>query len=75
MRTYLNVWFNSEGERASRITERLMSMGFRPMHGNYDYVYDWARIASMQESLALGDQVHETLKGCNVVFKLETVER
>ena len=73
MKTYLTVWFNTGGKRTSDVTERLMSMGFRPIKGNYDYVYDWQREVKVDEALMLADQVHETLADCYVVFKLETV--
>jgi hypothetical protein len=73
MKTYLVVWFNSDGGRSSEITERLLSMGFRPVRGNFDYVYDWGSNVGVDEAIRIGDQVHETLKGCNVSFKIETV--
>ena len=73
MKTYLVVWFSTEGQPVSETTERLMSMGFRPMSGNYDYVYDWSRDVPMDEVLSIGEQVQETLRGCGVTFKLETV--
>jgi len=55
------------------VTQRLMSMGFKPVKGNYDYVYEWGRRVSTEEALSIANQVHQTLKGCNVSFKLETV--
>jgi hypothetical protein len=73
MKTYLVAWFNSDGCKSSEITERLMSMGFRAIRGNYDYMYEWGSQATMDDVIRLGDLVHETLKGCNVTFKLETV--
>ncbi|MCD6523365.1 MAG: hypothetical protein J7K68_06540 [Candidatus Diapherotrites archaeon] len=73
MKTHLVIWFNSEGETVSEVTERLMSMGFRPVKGNYDFVYDWGKHANVEDALALGEKVQETLKGCGVLFKLETV--
>jgi len=72
MKTYLTVWFNTNGERTSEVTSRLMSMGFRPVKGKHDYAYDWQKNASVDEAISLADQVHSTLRGCNVTFKLET---
>ena len=72
MKTYLVVWFSSEGKSVTEVTDRLMSMGFRPMHGNYDYVYDWDKSASMDEVFTIGEKVQETLRGCGVTFKLES---
>jgi len=73
MKTYLIVWFNSNGAKPSEVTDRLLGMGFKPTHGNYDYVYDWHRTANMEEVLRIGDRVHETLEGLDVMFKIETI--
>ncbi|MBN3037589.1 MAG: hypothetical protein JW834_04030 [Candidatus Diapherotrites archaeon] len=73
MRTYLVLWFNSEGRSATEVTDRLMSMGFRPVQGNYDYVYEWGKDASVDEAINMGDMVHATLRNCNAMFKLETI--
>jgi len=72
VKTYLVVWFNSDGESVSEVTRRLMSMGFKPVQGEYDYVYEWPKKPGMKELLSLGDQVQETLRDCRVEFKLET---
>ncbi len=74
MKSYLLVWFNSEGGRPSEVTQRLLSLGFQPMRGTHDYVYDWGRKVSVEEALSLGDKVQMTLRGMNVMFKLETVD-
>ena len=72
MKSYLTVWFDTRGDRTSEITQRLMSMGFRPVRGNYDYVYDWGKSATVEDAISLADKVYEILKGSTVVFKLET---
>ena len=74
MKTYLNIWFNSDGGSTTEVTSRLMSMGFRPMHGRYDYVYDWNGTTKLNDTITFGDSVAATLKGCNVYFTLETNE-
>ena len=71
--TYLRLWFNSKGEKPSEVTQRLTSMGFRVMKGNYDYAYDWSQRPSQEEILKLADQVHETLSDTRAVYKLETL--
>ena len=73
MKTYLLVWFNTEGAKPSEITERLLSAGFRPVHGNYDYVYDWDEDATVEDAIRIGDRVQDMLKGFNIMFKMETV--
>ena len=72
-RTYLTVWFHSDGGRPSDITSRLLSMGFKPVTGNYDYVYEWDKKVSTEKALQLGDQIKEILDGARVLFKMETV--
>ncbi|MBI4214876.1 hypothetical protein HY546_02685 [archaeon] len=72
MKTYLVVWFNSEGRKSSEITKRLMGLGFKVTKGAYDYEYDWRRDAKLEEIFSLSDNVHETLRGCNVYFKIES---
>jgi len=74
MMTYLVVWFSTEGGKPSDITERLLSMGFRPQEGEYDYVYEWGEKADINEILGIGDKIQNTLKGMGVTFKLETVQ-
>lgn len=72
MRSYLIIWFNSEGGKPSEINQRLMSLGFKPIQGNHDFVYDWGTNVDLEEILRFGDKVQMTLKGQNVLFKLET---
>jgi hypothetical protein len=73
MKTYLIVWFNSNGAKPSDVTERLLSMGFRPIEGQHDYVYDWGTTPDVNDVLKIGDQVQNVLKGSGVLFKLETI--
>ena len=73
MKTYLSIWFNSDGAKPSEVTKILAKIGFRPIRGNYDYEYDWGHNASVEEILDLGDRIQKMLKNCNVLFKLETV--
>ena len=72
MKTYLIVWFNSDGDKPTQVTERLLSMGFRPVGGHYDYVYEWQENAPLQEIIKIGDTIQNTLKGMDVTFRLET---
>ncbi len=73
MKSYLTIWFNSDGASPTEITERLMSMGFQPQKGEYDYVYNWGSQPHTEDALNLANQVHATLKGCNALFKIETL--
>ncbi len=75
MKTYLVVWFNSDGAAPSEVNSRLLSLGFKTVKGNYDFVYNWgSKKVSVEAILNLSDKVHLTLKGLNTMFKLETVD-
>ena len=73
MKTYLTIWFNSEGANPVIVAEKLRAMGFKPMKGKYDHFYDWGRTIELEEILQIGTAVHETLKGLKVLYTLETV--
>jgi len=73
MKSFLTVWFNSDGASPTEITERLMGMGFKPQKGEYDYVYDWPAQPKTEDALDLANKVQATLQGCNVLFKVETL--
>lgn len=73
MKTYLLVWFSSEGTRPSEINQRLMSLGFEPMKGSYDFVYNWNSSVSVEKILEFGDKVYLSLQGTGAMFKLETL--
>ena len=73
MKTYLTIWFNSEGADPSTVAQKLHSMGFNPIKGQHDHVYDWKKEPKLEEVLQLLNNVHYTLKGLNVLYKIETI--
>ncbi len=72
MKTFLLIWFNSNGASPSDVNRRLMSLGFQPMQGPYDYVYNWGDNVDVDEILRFGDKVHLSLQDSGVLFKIET---
>lgn len=74
MKSYLLVWFNSEGGRPSEVNRRLMSLGFKPMQGVHDYIYEWDSNTDLEEILNFGDRIQLTLNGLGVMFKIETIQ-
>jgi hypothetical protein len=72
MKTYLSIWFNSEGAGPLEIVERLRSLGFKPLRGYHDHVYDWGSRIEIEDILHMANSVRETLKGLKVLYKLET---
>ncbi|MCW4040605.1 MAG: hypothetical protein NWE83_07620 [Candidatus Bathyarchaeota archaeon] len=73
MNTYLMIWFNSEGAEPQEVVDKLRGIGFQPMRGPYDHVYEWTKDTDLEKILQLGTTVHQTLKGLKVLYKLETV--
>lgn len=73
-KTYLTIIFNSEGERPSEILTRLRSLGFKPMTGSKDMVYEWGNHVTVEDAISLLDRVYATLQGYNVLFSAETIE-
>ncbi len=73
-KTYLTIIFSSEGERPSEILTRLRSLGFKPITGSKDMVYEWGNHATVEEAISLLDKVYTTLQGYNVLFSAETIE-
>lgn len=73
MKTYLTVFFSSDGARPSVATESLLDLGFRPTKGPHDYVYEWGDVKDVKDLVWFADRVHAALEGTHVLFKLETV--
>jgi hypothetical protein len=72
VKTYLTIWFSSEGSGPVEVVDRLRSLGFEPLRGYHDHVYDWKRKIELGDILQLTDKIHETLKGMNVLYKIDT---
>ncbi len=73
MKTYLTLILYSEGANPIEIVDRLRSLGFEPITGVHDHVYDWGRKrVELEDILQIASSVHETLKGLKVFYRLET---
>lgn len=73
MKTYLDVTFFSEGAKPSEIINRLRSLGFKPVIGEHDMVYEWGSSASTDDSIWFADKIQATLEGFKIMFHIETV--
>ncbi len=73
MKTYITLWFSSEGESPTGVVGRLKEIGFKPVYGNYDMVYDWGSNSSIDNIIKLADMVKKRLSGTKTLFKLETL--
>ena len=73
MKTYLTVYFSSEGAKPSTVTDALLDLGFKATRGPHDFVYEWADAREVQDLVWFADKVHAALEGNQVLYKLETV--
>ncbi|MEW5760486.1 MAG: hypothetical protein AB1779_06955 [Candidatus Thermoplasmatota archaeon] len=73
MRTYLKIIVHSEGAKPSEIAKKLKYIGFEPVVGNYDFCLNWKKDVDADNALRFADTVHDTLKGCNVQFTIQTL--
>ncbi|MGA1821388.1 MAG: hypothetical protein ACMUIG_02550 [Thermoplasmatota archaeon] len=72
MKTYLQIFFNSEGSRPSDILDTLMNMGFKPIKGSHDFVYEWDKNTEVRDIIWFGDKIHEALRGHHVYYTMDT---
>lgn len=72
-RTYLVMYFGTNGIRASEIAKKLEAIGFETRFGSVDFVYDWKdKKPSKEDVLVLGDKLIAALDGSGAVFNLDT---
>jgi hypothetical protein len=72
METFVDVFMNADGEKASIIFDRLKRMGLKDHMGEHDFIYDWKGIVTITEELTLIDRIQEKLKGTGVILKFTT---
>ena len=73
MKTYLKVTFSSEGAKPSEVINRLRSLGFKPVMGEQDLIYEWGNSATIEDSIWFADKIQATLEGFRVMFQIETM--
>ncbi len=73
MKTYLTVYFNSNGSKPSSVTEQLLNLGFKPTKGPHDYYYEWGDAQDVNDLIWFADRVHAAIEDMGVMYKLETV--
>ncbi len=74
MKTYLTVFFNSNGDKPSEVTKTFKDLGFELTRGDYDYKYDWEDGASLDQIVSISDKIQELLRGKKILFQIETSE-
>lgn len=74
MKTYITIFFNSEGITPSHVKNQLLNLGFKATKGNYDFVYEWdEKNVGIEELIWFADKVHVALKDTKVYFTFETI--
>jgi len=75
--TRVQVWFYSEGASPSVVITKLTELGFTPVRGAYDFVYEH-EMDEMSESdlsnaiLDIANALHAALSGFRVMYTLDT---
>jgi hypothetical protein len=73
VRTFLTLFVSSEGAKASEIVDKLGAVGFKPILGTHDFVYDWSITAvTPQAVIELVDRVQGVLKGDQAILHFVT---
>lgn len=71
-KTYLIMYFGTNGTTTTEIAQRLESLGFETQFGSVDFVHHWGEKPTKEQVLALGDKVARALKDTGAVFNLDT---
>ena len=73
METYIDIYLNTDGEKASIIEKKLKDMGLKTTIGEHDYMYDWGKIVDSSEVIKLIDKIQSNLKGTGAILKFTTI--
>jgi hypothetical protein len=73
METYIDLFLNADGEKASEIHRRLNALGLKPAIGEHDFLFDWNKAVSPSEIIAFADNIQTQLKGTGVIFRFTTI--
>jgi hypothetical protein len=75
--TRVSVWFYSEGASPSQVISKLTELGFKPVRGAHDFVYEHSDDDVTEEDLGsaiieISNALHKTLSGFKVLYNLDT---
>ena len=73
METYIDIYLNVDGEKASVIHNKLTKIGLKPTIGEHDFVYNWGGIANIAEELKFIENIQSTLRGPGAILKFKTI--
>ena len=57
METYVDVYLNADGEKASKVHKKLVQLKLKPTIGEHDYVYTWESLATIEDELKFIEKV------------------
>ena len=72
METYVDLFFNADGDKASVVHKKLSDLGLKPTIGGHDYVYNWNGLATIDEEMVFIDNIQSQLKGTGVFLRFST---
>ncbi len=73
METYIDIFLNPDGEKASVIHKKIIEMGLKPTIGEHDYIYNWKCVVKIDEEIQFIDKVLLNLKGTGVTLRFTTI--
>ena len=79
--TKVSVWMNSEGAAPSKVMKKLTDLGFIPVRGVYDFIYEHESSPDMDESelggkiIEIANALHKALSGLKVLYTLDTTTK
>ena len=78
--TRVRLWFNSEGASPADVISKLTELGFTPIRGVYDFVYEHSPDDVTDSNLSdaiveIANALHKALAGFKVLYTLDTNHR
>jgi len=73
MKTFIDVFFSVDGEKATIIFKKLCDLGLKYHIGDHDFYFDWKRVALITEELEFIDNIQKALKGSGAILKFKSI--
>ena len=73
MKTFIDVFFSVDGEKATVIFKKLCDFGLKYHIGDHDFYYDWKRVATIIEELEFIDNIQKILNGSGAILKFSSL--
>ena len=73
METYVDIYLQVDGTKASIIHKKILQLGLKPTIGEHDFIYNWNRIVTIEEEIKFIDKIQSELKGTGAILKFTTI--